>query len=77
MAIESVGMATLIPPQQTRLDQSTQASQTDQSRQAAQARQPNQADQTNAANGTREQQAPQPVVNALGQMTGKVVNTVA
>lgn len=77
MAIESVGMATLIPPQQTRLDQSAQAGQTDQSRQTNQARQANQASQQNAVNGTPEQQPPQPVVNAQGQLTGKVVNTVA
>lgn len=77
MAIESVGMATLIPPQQTRLDQSAQAGQTDQSRQAAQTRQANPADRSNPANQTPENQPPQPVVNAQGQLTGKVVNTVA
>lgn len=76
MAIESVGMATYIP-QQTRLDQSAQSNQTDQSRQTTQARQANQTGQPNPANGTPEQQQPQPVVNAQGQMTGKVVNTVA
>lgn len=82
MAIESVSSATYA----SQLVTSTQSRQAEQTQQAEQARQ---ADQTRQANAPRETERPkpeneaaenrpqQPVVNAQGQMTGKVINTVA
>lgn len=82
MAIESVNSATYA----SQLVTNTQTRQTDQTQQAEQARQ---ADQSRQASALREPRPPQndneaaknqarpPVVNAQGQMTGKVINTVA
>jgi len=73
MAIESVGSATFAP-QQIRNDQAAQASQAEQSRQASEAQQAQATQQDSEAS---ESQPPQPVVNTQGQVTGKIINTVA
>jgi hypothetical protein len=72
MAIESVSAAT-IAPQPLRTDQ-TAAAQAEQSRQASGTRE---AEQPRQDNETPENQQPQPVVNTQGQVTGRIVNTVA
>ncbi len=76
MAIDSVTSATFTPPQpQARGDQAAQAAQAEQSRQASEARQrPEPARQDNQATETSP---PHPVVNAQGQMTGRVINAIA
>jgi hypothetical protein len=73
MAIESVGSATFAP-QQIRNDQAAQASQAEQSRQASEAQE---AERPRRDNEAAESQPPQPVVNTQGQVTGKIINTVA
>lgn len=73
MAIESVGSATFAP-QQIRNDQAAQASQAEQSRQASEAQE---AEGPRRDNEAAESQPPQPVVNTQGQVTGKIINTVA
>jgi hypothetical protein len=76
MAIESVTSATFAPPQpQARADQAAQAAQAEQSRQAAEARQ--QPEPTRQDNQTAENRPAQPVVNAQGQVTGKIINAIA
>jgi hypothetical protein len=70
MAIDSVGSATY----------TSQQLMTSQTRQAEQTRQPNEAreaERTKRDNEAAEGQPPSPVVNAQGQVTGKVINTVA
>lgn len=75
MAIESVSLANLAPPQpQQRTDQASQTAQAEQSRQTAEARRP---EPTPADNEASANQPPQPVVNAQGQMTGRVINAIA
>jgi hypothetical protein len=73
MAIESVTSTTFTPPQ-PRADQAAQAAQAEQSRPANAPREAEPGARDTSADQT--QSAP-PVVNAQGQMTGKVINTVA
>lgn len=82
MAIESVSTATFAPPlarteqtmQATQAEQTLQAAPAEQSRQAREARQVGGAGRDNEAANTSP---PQPVVNAQGQVTGKIINAIA
>jgi hypothetical protein len=76
MAIDSVGSATYTS-QQLMTNQTRQSEQT---RQAEQTRRPDeagQAERTTRDNEAAEGRPAQPVVNVQGQVTGKVINTVA
>jgi hypothetical protein len=75
MAIESVTSTTYAPPQpQLKTDQAAQAAQAGQSRPATGTPQSASMGQDNEATESR---APQPVVNAQGQVTGKIINAIA
>jgi hypothetical protein len=76
MAINSVGSATYASQQvmTTQARQAEQVQQADQTRQAEKAKEAEQAKRDNEA---AESQPSQPVLNAQGQMTGKVINAVA
>lgn len=76
MAIDSVSSATYASQQLT----TNQTRQAEQTRLAEQTRQPNVAREAERARRDNEAvvgRPPQPVVNAQGQVTGKVINTAA
>ncbi len=81
MAIESVTSTTYAPPQpKLKTDQAAQASQTPQTAQTGQNRPADGTRDTRGmsqGNQATEPRAPQPVVNAQGQVTGKVINAIA
>ena len=78
MAIDSVGSATsTYLSQQVANNQTRQAEQVRQAEQASKPSEPRENERTNVDSEAVERQPPQPVVNAQGQMTGKVINAVA
>jgi hypothetical protein len=76
MAIDSVSSATVLPPQ-ARVDLTKQADQANQTGQTRQAAEPQEGERVSRDNESAESRTPQPVVNAQGQMTGKLINTIA
>jgi hypothetical protein len=76
MAIDSVSSATVTTPQ-ARTDLTRQAEQTNQAGQTRQAAEPQEGERVSRDNESAESRTPQPVVNAQGQVTGKLVNTIA
>lgn len=78
MAIESVTSTTYAPPQpKLKTDQAAQASQTAQTGQNRPADGTRDTRGMSQGNQATEPRAPQPVVNAQGQVTGKVINAIA
>jgi hypothetical protein len=82
MAIDSVSSATVTPPQARaeltrQAEQTNQASQANQASQTRQAAEPQEGERVSRDNESAESRAPQPVVNAQGQVTGQVINTIA
>lgn len=78
MAIDSVGSATsTYLSQQVASNQTRQADQTRQAEQASKLSQARENERTKVDSEPVKSQPPQPVVNAQGQVTGKVINAVA
>lgn len=76
MAIDSVGSATYVT-QQVASNQTRQAEQARQAEQTSKASEVRENERTKSDSEVVENKPPQPVVNAQGQVTGKVINAVA